>query len=62
MKSKPYERIEMKDLNELYDILADLHALPKTLNPIKLVQRKLLREEIYRRIHAELDRRIASRV
>lgn len=49
------------NLTELHEIYQSLHALPPTLNPIKLVQRKLLRDEVYRQIHEEIDRRIAER-
>lgn len=47
-------------LNELYELYFSLFALPKTWNPIKLAQRKLLRDELMNRINAEVDSRISA--
>ena len=47
----------MLNEDELFELLGDVNALPKTWNPIKLMKRSYLRNEIYRRIGVELEKK-----
>lgn len=49
-------------LNELYALYFNICAQPKTYNPIKVLERKVMRDYLHKSIHAELDSRIANKI